>query len=140
MRCSPTPVLLPHLLLAGLLAIAFPASPSLAQEDAPTGGGYGCKSHGNCAGKMYKDQSNLNSWWYPICSGCHFVPTPRKRITVTRSEVVDFLRDSRGFWVFHEDVRENDPDVRQNRAVYTRVVEPARMQVEYRRLMSSITR
>jgi hypothetical protein len=54
--------------------------------------------------------------------------------------VLDFLRDSRGFWVFHEDVRENDPDVRQNRAVYTRVVEPARMQVEYRRLMSSITR
>ncbi|HUP20977.1 MAG TPA: hypothetical protein VM778_13645 [Gemmatimonadota bacterium] len=54
--------------------------------------------------------------------------------------MLDFLSDSRGFWVFHEDVRDNDPDVQVNRAVYTRVVDPARMQVEYQRLMSSIPR
>jgi hypothetical protein len=131
---------LPGLLLAAALAMTLPASPALAQEDPPTGGGYGCKTHGNCDGTVYSNMDNLNSWWYPVCSGCHLVPTPRERITVTRSELMSFLGDSRGFWEVHDDVKRNDDDVRRNVAVFTRVVDPARMQAEYRRLMSSIPR
>lgn len=135
-----SPARLPGLLLAAILALALPASPALAQEDPPTGGGYGCKSHGNCSGTVYENPDNLNSWWYPVCSGCHFVPTPRAPITVTRTELMSFLGDSRGFWAVHEDVERNDPGVQRNRATFTRVVDPARMQTEYRRLMSSIPR
>ena len=135
MRPFPHLRALPGLALAICLGAALTVSPAGAQEDEPTGGGAGCVANGNCAGTVYKDKTNLDSWWYPICSGCHFVPTPRQRVTITRSEVREVLSNSDGFWTMHEGLKRDDADVQRNRTVFTRVVDLSRMQAEYLRLM-----
>lgn len=84
-----------------------------ANEDTPTGGGYGCKSNGNCQGTLYTDKRNLDRWWYPICSGCHTpqasspaIPPPALSLAQRK-----FVGDAKAFWDLHAQAQP-DPALR----------------------------
>lgn len=89
------------------------ASPAAAQEDAPTGGGYGCQSNDSCQGTLYKDRSNLDRWWYPICSGCHTVqaPPPTNPAAPLSPGQRKFVGDVKAFWRLHGQAQ-SDPALR----------------------------
>ena len=84
-----------------------------AGEDGPTGGGTGCRSNGNCQGTVYKDKSNLDRWWYPVCSGCHTPQTsattnPPAPLSVAQRK---FIGDAKAFWALHAQAQ-SDPVLR----------------------------
>ena len=84
-----------------------------AGEDAPSGGGYGCKSNGNCQGTVYKDKSNLDRWWYPVCSGCH---TPQSGAPANPNAPLSpaqrqFVGNAKAFWALHAQAQQ-DPVLR----------------------------
>ena len=84
-----------------------------AGEDAPSGGGYGCKSNGNCEGTLYKDKRNLDRWWYPVCSGCHTPQlsspaTPPAALSLAQRQ---FVGDAKAFWALHAQAQP-DPALR----------------------------
>lgn len=101
--------------LVAVLAWALLApSSGLAQSDPPSGGGYGCKSNGNCEGTLYKDKSNLDKWWYKECSNCHRVqapPPPDVQSVPTRFQR-DLVANKQRFWAFHA-AAETDPVLRR---------------------------
>lgn len=84
-----------------------------AGEEAPTGGGYGCQSNGNCQGTLYKDKRNLDRWWYPICSGCHTpqVSSPATPPTPLSLAQRKFVGDAKAFWALHAQAQP-DPALR----------------------------
>lgn len=84
-----------------------------AGEDAPSGGGYGCKSNGNCQGSVYKDKSNLDRWWYPVCSGCHTPQTafPAKPMAALSPAQRQFVGNAKAFWALHAQAQ-SDPVLR----------------------------
>jgi hypothetical protein len=84
------------------------------QDDAPSGGGMGCKSRGTCNGTLYRNKLNLDSWWYDICSGCHVVQAPRPSDATTKLTRFqqDLVSNQAAFWRFHADA-EPDPVLRR---------------------------
>jgi hypothetical protein len=120
--------------LGGALAAA--QSPQPGQDPPPSGGGYGCKSRGTCGGTLYKDQSNLFTWWYEACSGCHVVQAPRPAGSpppLTRDQQ-DLLSSRDRFWSFHADA-EADP-VLQRLTPRTRMVPATSVRSPYRELLA----
>lgn len=116
------------LALAAGLGAALPL-PAAAQNDPPSGGGYGCKSNGNCNGTLYKDKSNLDKWWYDFCSNCHQVQAPRPSDAVTTLSRFqqDLVSSRQRFQPFHADAAA-DPVLRRltpkTRLVPSRSVPP----------------
>lgn len=85
-----------------------------APDDTPSGGGYGCRSRGDCNGSLYSNPANLNSWWYPICSGCHSVqapPPPNLRVALSPNQR-KVISDSKAFWNLHDQAKP-DPVLRK---------------------------
>lgn len=127
------------LTVVGLVAggAAAPAAFGLSGQDgAPSGGGYGCKSNGNCNGSLYKDKSNLDKWWYRRCSNCHVVQAPPP--PDVRDEVTPFqqrlLSNRQQFWAFHADA-EADPVLRRL-TPKTRMVPIRNVPSPYRELLN----
>ncbi len=84
-----------------------------AGEDAPSGGGYGCQSNGNCQGTLYTDRRNLDRWWYGICSGCHSpqAASPANPLTPLSPAQRKFIGDAKAFWALHAQAK-SDPVLR----------------------------
>jgi len=122
--------------LAAIVALGLTfASATAVAQDTPSGGGYGCKSNGNCSGSLYKDKSNLDKWWYRKCSGCHVVqapPPPDVQTTLTRYQQ-DLVSNRARFWAFHADAAA-DP-VLQRLTPKTRMVPTASVRSPYRELL-----
>jgi hypothetical protein len=85
-----------------------------APEGDTPGGGYGCQSRGTCKGTLYNDKSNLESWWYPICSGCHTVqapPPPNTQAALSPNQR-KLVADYKAFWALHQQAKP-DPVLRR---------------------------
>lgn len=117
LQLVPVTVFIALFLLLGLLPNVlegiFAPAPVTANEDAPTGGGMGCQSNGNCQGSVYKDKRNLDRWWYPVCSGCHTVqaPPPSNQPIPLSPNQRRFIGDTKAFWTVHGQAK-TDPTLR----------------------------
>ena len=121
--------------LGAMLVTTTPVLASADQDNPPSGGGYGCKSAGNCNGTLYKDKSNLDKWWYEKCSGCHVVqapPPPDVERALTRYQQ-DLVANKQRFWAFHADA-ETDPVLRRL-TPKTRMVPERNVRSPYRELL-----
>lgn len=128
------------LVVLSLMASSIATPRALAQQSgddsAPSGGGYGCKSNGNCFGTLYKDKSNLDKWWYEVCSGCHVVQAPRPpdaQTTLTRFQR-DMVTSRQRFWAFHADAAANP--VLRRLTPKTRMVPTQQVRSPYRELLN----